>query len=303
MYFSTYVYDNKTLLGVLNKEKTGMIPLREIYERYGRKYNLGECPSDMLTLIEQSQEVQMDIWKGILEEEDINKLVLDLKEIKLCAPIPYPRRNIFCVGKNYIDHAKEVGAVFGDLPKYPTLFSKVASPAIGDGDYIDSHPGIVEKLDYEVELAVVIGKEGKNISKEEAEDYIFGYTIVNDVSARTLQKLHEQWHKGKSLDTFCPMGPYIVLKNEIPLPINLEIVCKVNDEIRQKSNTSCLVFDIPTLIHVLSQGLTLKPGDVIATGTPAGVALGFEPEDMYLKPGDVVECSIEKIGILKNIVK
>lgn len=300
MYLATYMHNENTFIGFLNKEKTGIISLAGLYSQFGDKYNLGKVPMDMLNFIEMAD---IEVLEKIIEEEETNQLTTKLNEVKLCAPIPYPRRNVFCIGKNYLDHAKEVGAVFGDIPTNPTIFSKLASPAIGDGDFIDSHPGIVEKLDYEVELAVVIGKEGKDITREEAENYIFGYTILNDVSARTLQQIHEQWHKGKSLDTFCPMGPFLVHKNEIKSPENLGIQCKVNGEIVQNSNTSNLIFDIGTIISVISQGLTLKPGDIIATGTPAGVALGFEPEDKYLKPGDVVECIIENIGSLKNTIK
>jgi len=300
MYLATYIQNNNTSVGILNKEQTGIIPLTKLYSQFGGKYTLGKCPAEMISFIEQAE---VEILERIIREEEVSKMEIGLDDVKLCAPIPYPRRNVFCVGKNYLDHAKEVGAVFGNVPKNPTIFSKVASPAIGDGDYIDSHPGIVEKLDYEVEMAIIIGKEGKNIPKEEAEKYIFGYTVLNDVSARILQTKHEQWHKGKSLDTFCPMGPFIAHKSEIKSPVSLDIICKVNGEIRQHSNTDNLIFDIPTLINVMSQGLTLKPGDIIATGTPAGVALGFEPKNMYLKSGDVVECSIEKIGILKNTVK
>ena len=299
MYFATVVYNEAQHIGILNGEKTGVILFDEIY----KLLKMDACPRDMINLIEEFPSLDINILKNILTDKDVVQTMVPMESIKLCAPIPYPKRNVFCVGKNYLDHAKEVGSIFGDLPKNPTLFSKVASPAIGDGDFIDSYPGIVEKLDYEVELAVVIGKEGMNIPKEEAYEHIFGYTIINDISARTLQKIHEQWHKGKSLDTFCPMGPYIIHASECSSTLHLDISCKVNGELRQNSNTSNLVFDIPTLINVLSQGLTLKPGDVIATGTPAGVALGFEPEDKYLKSGDVVECCIERIGTLNNTIR
>lgn len=299
MYFATYINKGSTSIGILDREKNGMIPFQEIC----KFLEIEDCPADMVSLIEQFLKFDMKLLKNILADKKIVQAVVPLEDVKLCAPIPYPRRNVFCVGKNYLDHVKEVATIFMGLPKNPVFFSKVACPAVGYGDFIDSHPGIVEKLDYEVELAVVIGKKGKNIPKEEVNDYIFGYTIINDVSARILQKIHEQWHKGKSLDTFCPMGPYIIHASELSLPLNLDICCKVNGELRQKSNTGNLIFDIPTLINVLSQGLTLMPGDVIATGTPAGVALGFEPQNKYLRSGDVVECCIEKIGTLKNTIK
>lgn len=302
MRFGTYIEAGVEKLGVLNKEETGIISLESLYERFKGKLNWKTYPKNMQAFIEEKQETELEALAAILKEESLEDITTVLNEVKLCAPIPYPRRNVFCVGKNYLDHVHEMAKTFGDIPKHPTFFSKVASPAIGHEDYIESHPGIVQKLDYEVELAVVIGKEGKNIAKEEAMDYIFGYTILNDVSERFLQQLHGQWHKGKSLDTFCPMGPFIACKSEIPTPWELDISCKVNGELRQSSNTRNLIFDIPTIIHVLSQGLTLKPGDIIATGTPAGVGMGFEPPQ-FLKSGDTVECTIEKIGCLKNIIK
>ncbi len=179
------------------------------------------------------------------------------------------------------------------------IFSKVASPAIGQGDNIKAFPEYTDKADYEVELAVIIGKDGIDIRKEDAEDYIFGYTIVNDVSARNIQRKHGQWFKGKSLETYCPMGPVIVHKSALPFPIELEIKCSINGELRQNSNTKQLIFDIPSIIHDLSKGMYLRKGDIIITGTPAGVGLGFKPFK-FLKPGDEIECSIEGIGTLKN---
>ncbi|WZL72877.1 fumarylacetoacetate hydrolase family protein [Clostridiaceae bacterium 35-E11] len=302
MYFATYKGKNGEEVGVLNKEKTGVISLKNLYEQFRNAEGFYEEPKNMLQVIETFDEAALEKVEHWIKEDEAEAMTMTLEDLTLCAPIMYPRRNIFCVGKNYLDHAKEVGAIFGATPEHPTFFSKIAYPAIGDQAYIDRHAGIVEELDYEVELAVVIGKKGKNIPKEAAEDYIFGYTILNDVSARKLQKKHEQWHKGKSLDTFCPMGPFLVHKKEIPNPQHLDIVCKVNQEIRQNSSTKNLIFDIPTLIHVLSQGMTLIPGDIIATGTPAGVGMGFNP-GKYLQAGDVITCEIEKIGKLTNVVK
>ncbi|MFZ5969388.1 MAG: fumarylacetoacetate hydrolase family protein [Bacillota bacterium] len=296
MYFVTCLYNGKEQLGVLNQEKTGVIFLHDLHMDVKAAY--------MLELVDHwREELLEEIKKGIADVSP-DKIV-PLENVKLQAPIPYPRRNVFCLGKNYMDHAKEIGTVLGgkeDIPEYPIYFSKVAAPAIGDRDFVDSHRDIETKLDYEVELAVIIGKEGKNIRKEEAEDYIFGYTILNDISARGLQKVHSQWHRGKSLDTFCPMGPYLVHKSVLPFPVELDITCKVNGELRQNSNTRNLIFDIPTILHDLSRGMTLKPGDIIATGTPAGVGMGFQPFK-FLNPGDVVECSIEKIGVLTNTIK
>ncbi|KXG78647.1 fumarylacetoacetate hydrolase family protein [Thermotalea metallivorans] len=301
MYFVTYKVLDRERIGVLDQKKERIIPL----DKFFQGENIKNYPETMLELIESFTEEMQEKLFSMIASGSMDYEGIDRKNAKICAPIPYPRRDVFCLGKNYLDHAKEVGTVLGDedeIPKAPIYFSKVAFPAIGDGDFIDSHPGIVEKLDYEAELAVVIGKEGKNIPLEAAEAYIFGYTILNDISERRLQKLHGQWHKGKSLDTFCPMGPYLVHKSVIPFPVELNITCHVNDELRQNSNTRYLIFDIPYIIHDLSKGITLKPGDIIATGTPAGVGMGFWPFK-FLNRGDVVKCSIEKIGTLTNIVK
>ena len=188
------------------------------------------------------------------------------------------------------------------IPKHPIYFTKIADPAIGHMDNIIIPTEYTENLDYEVELAIIIGKEGKNISPDNVEEYIFGYTIGNDISARDIQTKHIQWFKGKSLDTTTALGPYIVSKSKIKLPVELDIRCKINGEIRQSSNTRNLIFNIPYIISDLSQGLTLKPGDIILTGTPAGVGAGFKPPK-YLKPGDKIESIIEDIGTLINFVK
>jgi len=295
MYFATYEYDNVQEIGVVLKEENKVIPMKEIFEYIGR-----DCPVTMTEFIETSDDNMIRDIEKILQDNDFNGISQD--EIKLCAPIPYPRRNIICLGKNYLDHAKETQGLPGgteEIPKFPIYFSKIASPAIGDGDIILNHSEITEMVDYEVELALIIGKDGINIKREEAEDYIFGYTIVNDISARNIQRKHGQWFRGKSLENFCPMGPYIVHKSKIPFPIELDIVCKVNEEVRQNSNTKQLIFDIPYIISDLSKGMKLKAGDIIITGTPAGVGLGFKPFK-FLNPGDVVECYIEKIGTLTN---
>ena len=220
-------------------------------------------------------------------------------------PIIEPIRNIICLGKNYADHAKEVaenGLQETDeiLPAFPIFFSKSANPPIGDGDAIPVSDSISKQIDYEVELAVIIGKTAKNIEEKNAIDYIRGYTILNDVTARDLQTKYGQWYYSKSLDGFCPIGPRIVPKEEIENPENLDIYCKVNGELRQNSNTKNMIFGINRIISELSRGMTLFPGDIIATGTPAGIGHAMNPP-VYLKKGDIVECGIEKIGVLKNI--
>ncbi|MDW8328047.1 MAG: fumarylacetoacetate hydrolase family protein [Anaerolineales bacterium] len=231
--------------------------------------------------------------------------LLSLAELELAAPIPTPRRNIFCVGMNYREHAAESLRAQGRpvvMPDVPVFFTKATTTVIGPTDDIPFDASVSTKLDWEVELAVVIGRRGKNIRRSEAWDYVFGYTILNDVSARDLQHLHGgQFFKGKSLDGTCPMGPWIVTKEELPDPHKLRLVCRVNGVVKQDWHTGDMIFDIPTLIEWLSRGMTLLPGDIIATGTPHGVGFARTPPE-YLKPGDIVECEIEGLGALRNRV-
>ena len=235
---------------------------------------------------------------------------LALNAVRLEAPLPRPRRNIFCVGKNYLAHAKEFGtsgfdssvAKPGDeIPEVPYIFSKVPESVIGPGDAIRMPVGVSEAIDYEVELAVVIGKGGSRIKKSDALRHVWGYTIINDVTARDWQQRHKQWHLGKSFDTFCPMGPVLVSADECD-GTNTQVRCYVNGELRQDAPTKDLIFDVPTLIECISAGITLYPGDIIATGTPVGVGIGFKPP-RYLKAGDVVRCEIDGIGVLENPVQ
>lgn len=280
MKFISYIYNNKEGVGILTEK--GILPLT--------KFN------SMIDLIENFND-------DVLKENTYNYIALEA--VKLLAPIPHPRRNILCIGKNYEDHAKELVATkISDklVPDAPIYFTKSADAVIGTEEYIKFYPEVSTQVDYEAELAIVIGKEGVNIRPEEAEDYIFGYTIINDVSARDLQLKHKQWFKAKSLDSFCPMGPCIVHKSDLPFPVELDIKCTVNGEARQSSNTSKFIFDIPYIISDLSKGFSLKPGDIIATGTPSGVGFGFNPPK-FLKDGDVVECYVEGIGTLVNRIK
>ncbi len=298
MYFANYKYDGLEEIGVVKKEEKTIISMKEIFKDLDK-----ECPSTMNDFIAMSSDALIKEISGLVEKNEYKEI--HQEEVKLCAPIPYPKRNIICLGKNYLDHAKETMGLPGgteEIPKFPIYFTKAANPAIGDGDIIKKHSNITEMIDYEVELAIIIGKDGENISKEDAEDYIFGYTIINDVSARNIQRKHGQWFRGKSLDTFCPMGPYITHKSIMQFPIEVDISCKVNGEIRQNSNTNNLIFNIPYVINELSQGMKLQAGDIIITGTPAGVGLGFRPPN-FLKPGDTIECYIENIGILTNTIE
>jgi 2-keto-4-pentenoate hydratase/2-oxohepta-3-ene-1,7-dioic acid hydratase in catechol pathway len=232
---------------------------------------------------------------------------IPLDQVRLEAPIPRPHRNIFCVGKNYFEHAHEFArsgfdssAQSGAVPDAPIVFSKVPESVTGPGDPILIDPGVSQAVDYEAELAVVIGKGGRGIRKADALDHVWGYCIVNDVTARDLQGRHKQWLIGKSQDSFCPMGPWLVSRDEIDLA-DTRVRCWVNGELRQDANTRALIFDVPTLIETISAGLTLMPGDIIATGTPAGVGIGFDPPK-YLRPGDVVRIEIGGIGVLENPV-
>lgn len=233
---------------------------------------------------------------------------LALSEVKLLAPIPLPARNLFCVGKNYTNHAHEftksgfdAGQTAADaIPTDPIVFSKTPQTVVAHGDAVWDGAGVTDSLDYEAELAVIVGKGGRGISKEDAMGHVWGYTIINDVTARDWQKRHKQWHMGKSFDTFGPMGPVAVTADEIDGG-NLDLKCWINGELRQDTNTRDLIFDIPTLIATISAGITLLPGDIIATGTPEGVGIGFTPP-RFLKRGDVMAIEISGIGRLENEV-
>ena len=231
---------------------------------------------------------------------------IDLGELRLLAPIPEPRQDVICLGMNYMDHSAEA-AKWGkdDFVKNAgkaVYFSKRAAYIVGPGGEIDPHFDIVDGLDYEAELAVVLGKDAYRVSKEDAFDYVLGYSILNDVSARNLQKAHKQFYFGKSLDTHTTMGPWIVTRDELPGAPELDIRCFINGEKRQDSNTRYMIFGVAEVIAELSQGMTLKAGTIIAMGTPAGVGMGFEPPK-YLSCGDVVRCEIDGIGVLENPVK
>ncbi|WP_282606124.1 fumarylacetoacetate hydrolase family protein [Pelagibius sp. Alg239-R121] len=233
---------------------------------------------------------------------------LPLSDVTLCAPLPRPRRNIFCVGKNYHEHAQEFAssgfdssAAKGAVPEHPIVFSKTPETVIAAGAPVKIDTAVSEAIDYEAELAVIIGKGGRNISTGDALSHVWGYTIVNDVTARDLQGRHSQWLIGKSQDSFCPMGPWAVTADEVNLD-DAAVRCWINGELRQDSNVKLLIFDVPTIIAAVSNGLTLMTGDVIATGTPAGVGIGFNPPK-YLKSGDKMSVEIEGIGRLDNPVE
>jgi 2-keto-4-pentenoate hydratase/2-oxohepta-3-ene-1,7-dioic acid hydratase in catechol pathway len=228
-----------------------------------------------------------------------------LEGVRLAAPIPVPRRNVFCLGWNYAEHSRESAAMRGKeakLPTRPIFFTKATTSVTGPADSIPSHARLTGQLDWEVELAVVLGRGGADIPRSRALDHVFGYTIINDVSARDLQTGHGgQFFKGKSLDGTCPMGPWLATRDEVADPNALRLASRVNGVAKQDSTTAQMIFDVPAIIEWLSQGLTLQPGDIIATGTPAGVGFARTPPE-YLQTGDLVECEVEGLGILRNRV-
>ncbi len=255
---------------------------------------------DMLTLIDRGDE-GLDRAKAALERGDGAE---PLADVTLLAPIPRPRTNVLCLGMNYVAHAIESDRARGrepKLPEFPVYFSKLPGSVCGPDVGVPLDPKVTDSLDYEVEFAFIIGRGGKNIAKEDWRRHVFGYTIVNDISARDLQGRHQQFFKGKSLDNACPMGPCIVTADEITDPASLKIGLRLNGETRQDSHTGDLIFDIPAIIEYFSLGTTLEPGMIFCTGTPAGVGLGRTPPE-YLKVGDVMEAEVEGIGVLRNAV-
>ncbi|WP_034671776.1 fumarylacetoacetate hydrolase family protein [Ectobacillus panaciterrae] len=298
MQFVTAKKEEKVFVGIVDESFRTVLHMREAQKAMGGKVTIpitmAECIEAGEAFIKQAEEVMK--WA---KEQEKPAGQYTLEEVKLLAPIPRPRKNIICVGKNYKEHALEMGS---DKPEHIIFFTKAPTTVVGQHDYIHSYPHLTHELDYEGELAVVIGKKGKSISAEEALSHVFGYTIVNDITARDIQSRHKQFFLGKSFDTFCPMGPILVHRTRIESPDDLVIETKVNGEVRQSSRTSEMLFHIAEIISVLSQGMTLEPGDIIATGTPAGVGKGFQPP-RFLKPGDVVEVTVEKIGTLRNTVK
>ena len=256
-------------------------------------------PADMISLVTAGDAA----LKWLRDFASKARDATPLDKVTLLAPIPRPRKNVFCVGWNYLEHFEEGAKArphVTEMPAHPAFFSK--APTTVNGPYADvpAHKGVTEKLDWEVELALVIGKGGTNIKEAGALAHIFGYTVVNDVSARDVQRQHgQQWFKGKSLDGHCPMGPWIATADEIANPQELDIECRVNGVTKQKSNTRQMYFKIPRIIAELSAGLTLEPGDIICTGTPAGVGHARTPPE-FMQAGDVFETEIRGLGLLRN---
>lgn len=253
---------------------------------------------DMLTLIDSG----IDLHQTAVSFTDAMRV--EASTTTLLAPIPRPRKNIMCLGLNYLEHAEETANQIGrtgKAPQYPIVFTKCPTSVIGHETSVPFDSDTCSQLDWEAELGVILGKGGKKISRENALSHVFGYTVINDLSARDIQLNHKQYFLGKSLDGGCPMGPWIVTADEITDPQNLAIACRVNNVIKQASNTRNMIFDIASIIEWLSRGMTLEAGDVIATGTPSGVGFVREPPE-YLQPGDMVECEVEGLGVLRNTI-
>jgi len=295
MLLVTFTDGAGSRIGVLDGARSELVDLAQAAPR---------LPPDMLGLIALGAaglaEARRTLASGVARRP--------LAQVRLLAPIPRPARNILCVGKNYRDHVHEVQSIAADgaaapdaLPAVPIFFTKATTTVIGPGEPIPASSDATQSVDYEGELAVVIGPGGRGIAAADALRHVYGYTILNDVTSRRLQGRHQQWFLGKSLDGFCPLGPAILTADAVPDVRWLRVQTRVNGELRQDGALSDLIFDIPTLIETLSRCMTLEPGDLLATGTPAGVGMGFKPA-RYLKPGDRVAISIEPIGTLENPV-
>ena len=290
MKLVTFTHRNETQeeLGILRAE--GVLPLED----------LGFAFADMNDLILRA------------DREDLAAMAaaegacLPLGDVTLLSPIPRPLQDVLCLGLNYSEHAAEAGRfsseAFGVELAAPIFFSKRVNYSQGTGAPIPAHRDLTQKLDFENELGVILGRDASCVAPEDVADYIFGYTVINDVSAREVQTIHKQWHFGKSLEGFCPMGPCILTADEVPFPPALPIWTTLNGKLRQNSNTNCLIHGIPEIVSTLSRGLTLKAGTIIATGTPKGVLMG-EKDPVFLQPGDEVVCGIDGIGELRNTVE
>lgn len=290
MNFIRFEYRGKIKSGVIIDEK--LYPLEKIFG----------CDIELINFIKTFKEEDIELIRSRVEKEE----ALEVRNVRILAPFEEPRRNVICLGKNYLEHVTEcdTGGIDKNLgrPAHPIYFSKMVNRFVAPDKAVKLHEGLTEALDYEGELAVIIGKECKNISPQEVEECIFGYTILNDVSARDLQKQHSQWLRGKSLDDTTAFGPSILYREDTSFPPKLKIETRINGEVRQRNYTDNLIFDIAYCISQLSKGTTLKKGDIIATGTPAGVGMGFDPPKV-LKDGDIIEIEIEKIGKLINKVE
>jgi 2-keto-4-pentenoate hydratase/2-oxohepta-3-ene-1,7-dioic acid hydratase in catechol pathway len=308
MRFVTYSFQSKTRVGMLTDDDQ-IIDLREVNRRYLPGGAVSYLDS-MQAFIEAGAKAVTTARKAARYVEGLDTkgtrrlaqagILVKRNRARLLSPIPSPRKNVICLGVNYQEHIDEGVRARGvqlNTPEVPVFFTKPATSVIGDQGKVLAHP-VTSRIDWEVELAVVIGRKGRNISAAKANDYIFGYTVCLDMTARDLQRRHLQWWKGKSLDTFCPLGPSLVHKSAMPDPKSVRLQCRVNGETMQDGNTRDMIFDIPTTIEHLSDGLTLEPGDIISTGTPSGVGFARTPP-IFLNVGDKVEGEVEGIGVLE----
>jgi 2-keto-4-pentenoate hydratase/2-oxohepta-3-ene-1,7-dioic acid hydratase in catechol pathway len=290
------VQDNEIIDVDLAARALNIIPheqMLDLLEHYGQGMQ------ELSAILDKAGDRRFSEVKTFTEIGAVHKL----SDIQLAAPIPRPRKNLMCLGWNYADHAKETALIRGQdtkAPEYPVIFTKAPTTINSPYGNIIIDPQVSVEIDWEAELAVIIGNGGKNISEEDAMSHVFGYSVLNDVTARDLQSRHKQFFKGKSIDGYCPMGPWIVTADEIKDPQQLEVRLRVNGITKQEGNTSMMVFPIRTIIAILSQGMTLEPGDIIATGTPSGVGFARNPPE-FLKAGDVMETEVEGIGILRNV--
>ena len=307
MRFITFSRNNQQRLGLM-ASGDHVIDLAEVNRRYLKGSNPSYLKSMQAFIEAGAKALQVarkaEKYIAMNSGDDQKKLartgaLLKLGQAKIMSPIPWPRKNVVMLGINYREHVDE-GARARSLeikyPEWPVFFTKPATTVIGHRGKVIHHKA-TDRLDWEVELAVVLGKKGRDIPKEKAYDYVFGYTICLDMTARDLQRKHGQWFKGKSLDTYCPIGPWIVHKSALPDPQQLRLICRVNGDVMQDGNTRDMIFDIPTTIESLSSGMTLEPGEIISTGTPSGVGFARVPP-VFLKPGDKIEGEVERIGTL-----
>jgi 2-keto-4-pentenoate hydratase/2-oxohepta-3-ene-1,7-dioic acid hydratase in catechol pathway len=291
MKIGSCFYKGRTYLCVPDKNNVVSVPALD-----------PQCPDCFSTVIDflHTEDFSLESLKDFIRVAGDKIKIAD--SFELLAPIPRPLQNIMCLGLNYVDHVEETSTIMGreaKIPEHIIVFTKAANSVNAPYGDIPYDPGVSSKIDWESELGVIIGKPGKRIKAEHAYDHVFGYTVINDISARDLQRRHKQFFLAKSLEGSCPMGPFIVTTDEIKNPHDLEIQCRVNGKVKQKSNTKFQIFDIPTQIATISKGMNLEPGDIIATGTPSGVGFARTPPE-YLIPGDVVECEVEKIGTIRN---
>jgi 2-keto-4-pentenoate hydratase/2-oxohepta-3-ene-1,7-dioic acid hydratase in catechol pathway len=309
MRFVSFESGGSTRPGIVVDEGT----IIDIQRAFGEAQGQGAIgagvavPASIIEVIAGGDE-QMTACRTILELARAGKLAsaaVGTGDVTLAAPIPRPAKNVFCVGLNYRAHITEGSRAQkkeDKVPDYPVFFTKPPTAVIGPGGAIRLDPAVSDKIDYEVEMGVVIGKAGRDIDAADAIDHIFGFTIINDITARDIQRRHGgQFFKGKGLDTSCPVGPVIVTIDELPNFADLRIALTVNGELRQESNTGSMIFPVPTLLESLSEGLTLEPGDLLASGTPSGVGYAMDPPN-FLKHGDTVTCEIEGIGQLTNVI-